>query len=297
MAEAEMLALIDAPDVLLAYPLTGPKLQRLSGLIQKYPGTQFSFLIDNAGTLSRIDETFRQSGLTARVYIDLNLGMNRTGIQPENALAFFIQTLSFPSLLVKGLHAYDGHIRDLDFETRTRHCHQAFEPVGPLKEAMEKLAGRSMTLIAGGTPTCFIHAAAGGRECSPGTFVFWDQGYQEQLPEQPFEWAALVLCRVISIPAPDLVCVDLGYKSVASENPLPRVYFLNAPQAVPVAHSEEHLVLKVQDASAFQIGDILYGVPRHICPTVSLYDQMQVIEKNRVTGSWKILARSRQITL
>lgn len=154
-----------------------------------------------------------------------------------------------------------------------------------------------MTLIAGGTPTCFIHAAAGDRQCSPGTFIFWDMGYREQLPEQPFQWAAVLLCRVISIPASDLICIDLGHKSVASENPLPRVYFLNAREALPVAHSEEHLVLRVPDAGIFHPGDILYGIPWHICPTVSLYEKMWVVEKERVAGSWNILARNRQITI
>ena len=117
----------------------------------------------------------------------------------------------------------------------------------------------------------------------------------EQLPEQPFEWAAILVSRVISIPSPDMICVDLGYKSVASENPLPRVYFLNAPEAIPIAHSEEHLVLKVPDAGQYKPGDILYGVPWHICPTVALYDKMFVVENNQVSGSYKVIARNREI--
>jgi D-serine deaminase-like pyridoxal phosphate-dependent protein len=157
--------------------------------------------------------------------------------------------------------------------------------------------GHSTILIAGGSPTCFIHAEAGGRECSPGTFVFWDKGYTENLPEQPFEWAAILVSRIISVPAPDMICVDLGYKSVACENPLPRVYFINAPEAIPTAQSEEHLVLKVPDSSKFSPGDILYGVPWHICPTVALYDKVLVVESNTIVGSWDVIARKREITL
>src|ERR1700693_4797604 len=44
IAEAEMLAMIKAPDVLLAYPPTAPKIKRLIRLIQKYPHTIFSCL-------------------------------------------------------------------------------------------------------------------------------------------------------------------------------------------------------------------------------------------------------------
>ena len=297
IAEAEMLALIQAPDVLLAYPPEGPKIKRLIRLIQSYPLTKFSCLADHPESVKILSRLFSDAGLTASVFIDLNLGMNRTGIQPANALKFYQQIISLPSILVLGLHVYDGNIRDRDEKTRTEKCLQAFAPVLVLKKELEKFAGHQMILVAGGSPTGFIHAAAGGRQCSPGTFVFWDKGYAEQLPEQPFEWAALLMCRIISIPAPDMITVDLGYKSVASENPQPRVYFLNAPDAIPGSHSEEHLVLKVPDSSLFKPGDILYGVPWHICPSVALYDKAHVVENNRVTGFWKVVARNREINI
>jgi D-serine deaminase-like pyridoxal phosphate-dependent protein len=297
IAEAEMLALIKAPDVLLAYPPAIPKIKRLIRLIQKYPNTHFSCLVDNANTAVAMSDLFSAANLTAGIFVDLNLGMNRTGVQPQNAITLFEQINSLPALQILGLHAYDGHIKDRDMKIRTEACLHAFEPVPKLKHALEEIVGYTTTLIAGGSPTCFIHAEAGDRECSPGTFVFWDKGYTENLPEQPFDWAALLLCRIISIPAPDMICVDLGYKSVASENPLPRVYFLNAPEAVPTAHSEEHLVLKVPDSGRFNPGDILYGVPWHICPTVALYDKALIVENNTIVGSWEIIARKREITL
>src|SRR4051812_31240775 len=45
IAEAEMLALIKAPDVLLAYQPVGPKGKRFIQLIKKYPATRFSCLV------------------------------------------------------------------------------------------------------------------------------------------------------------------------------------------------------------------------------------------------------------
>lgn len=297
IAEAEMLALIKSPDVLLAYPLSGPKINRFIDLIHTYPDTHFTCLVDNAGSALALSKSLVAAHLTGGVYIDLNLGMNRTGIQVENAHSLYQILIALPSIKVLGLHAYDGHIKDHDQKIRTEKCHQTFAPVLVLKRTLEKNVGHPMALIAGGSPTCFIHAAAGDRQCSPGTFIFWDKGYSEQLSEQPFEWAAVLLCRIISIPTPDLICVDLGYKSVASENPLPRVYFLNAPEAVPFAHSEEHLVLKVPDSKAFKTGEVLYGLPWHICPSVALYDKAFVVEHNLIKGFWKVIARNREITL
>jgi D-serine deaminase-like pyridoxal phosphate-dependent protein len=134
-------------------------------------------------------------------------------------------------------------------------------------------------------------------ECSPGTFIFWDKGYQQLLPEQPFLFASLVVTRVVSKPADDIATVDLGHKAIASENPITnRVYFLNSPDVLPIGHSEEHLVLKTAP-NELQVGDILYGVPHHICPTVALHETMGVIEKNKFTGSWNVVSRKRKITI
>ena len=297
IAEAEMLAMIQAPDVLLAYQPTGPKIRRLINLIEKYPATKFSCLVDYHLTAQALSQAFVKAGLRASVYLDLNLGMNRTGILPEKVKPLYQLLQQLPALDVLGLHAYDGHIKDHDLALRIERCRLAFEPVISLKKDLEKMSGRPLTLIAGGSPTCFIHGAFGDRECSPGTFVFWDKGYAEQLSEQPFVWAAVLMTRVISIPATDMICVDLGNKSVASENPQPRVFFLNALEAIPTLHSEEHLVLKVADSGKFQPGDLLYGIPWHICPSVALYDNALVVENNRITDTWKIIARSRAISV
>lgn len=147
----------------------------------------------------------------------------------------------------------------------------------------------------GGTPTFPIHAQRENVECSPGTFVFSDWGYKHLLPDEPFEYAALVISRVISIVDEHRVCTDLGHKSVAAENPLPRVHFLNAPGAEPIGQSEEHLVLRVEDSSQYTTGDVLYGVPVHICPTVALYDSASIIENGKKVAEWEVVARKRSI--
>src|SRR5690606_40431064 len=102
---------------------------------------------------------------------------------------------------------------------------------------------------------------------------------------------------VISLPTENLVCVDLPHKSIASENPLEtRVRFLNAKNLIPVSQSEEHLVLKASDSHNYKIGDILYGVPYHICPTVALYERMVPIYEGNPSGEWKVIARDKMLT-
>jgi D-threonine aldolase len=83
IAEAEMLAQCNAPDVLLAYQPLGPKLNRFISLIKKYPATKFSCLTDNTDAANEQSAAFVKNNLSVPVYFDLNVGMNRTGISPD----------------------------------------------------------------------------------------------------------------------------------------------------------------------------------------------------------------------
>src|SRR4030095_13208480 len=79
IAEAEMLGMCGAPDVLLAYHPLGPKLKRFIYLIGKYPNTRYSCLVDNESAASEQSAEFSANGFKVPVYVDLNVGMNRTG--------------------------------------------------------------------------------------------------------------------------------------------------------------------------------------------------------------------------
>jgi D-serine deaminase-like pyridoxal phosphate-dependent protein len=296
IAEAEMLAMAGAKDVLLAYQPVGPKIHRLLELISAYPTTTFSCLIDSIQAAEAIARIFSAAGKTISVFIDLNVGMNRTGISPGNqAMELYVSAAQINGITPVGLHAYDGHLRDSDITLRKQKADEAFKPVMELATQIADKGYAYPIIIAGGSPTFPIHAQRKGIECSPGTFIFWDWGYHTQLPEQPFLFAALLVTRVISIIDAHTLCLDLGHKSVAAENPLPRVQFLNVRGAEPVSQSEEHMVVSVQDSRSHKIGDIWYGVPVHICPTCALYDSVYVAEDKTIVDKWAVVARNRAI--
>ena len=297
IAEAEMLALSFAHDVLLAYQPTTPKLKRFLELIEKYPGTKFSCLVDNIVSAKNIGNEAIANNITIPVFIDLNVGMNRTGIAPgDKAIELYKACGNISGIQPIGLHAYDGHIRNPDITQRTIECDIAFEPVLQMQQILSDEGFPEPTIIAGGTPTFPIHIKGKNIECSPGTFIYWDKGYQLSCKEQPFIPAALVISRVISFPDDTKLCLDLGHKSIASENTLDkRVYFLNAPELKFVSQSEEHLVAEISKDHSYKIGDVLYGLPYHICPTVALFERSVIVENSKTVDEWKIIARDRKI--
>lgn len=299
IAEAEMLGMCNAVDVLLAYQPGGPKLQRFAELVKRYPHTQFSCLVDNKESALEQSTQFEKNHLQIPVFIDLNLGMNRTGIDPgAEAIELYKYCASLGGITISGLHAYDGHIRNADINARTIECDTAFSGVAKMKAEIIRCGLEAPLIIAGGSHTFPIHCKRNEVECSPGTFVYWDKGNSDYCPEQDFDVAALLISRIVSLPGINKICIDLGHKSVAAENPLVnRVFFLNAPETIAVSQSEEHLVLETKDSAVYKVGDILYGIPVHVCPTIALYESAFTVEQGRVTGEWDTPARARKITV
>jgi D-serine deaminase-like pyridoxal phosphate-dependent protein len=294
---------IGVADVLIAYQPVGPNVPRLAELVRAFPRTSFSVICDDAEAIAALSSMARGLGRDKNgradgsggieVLLDLDVGYHRTGV-PAGAEAVRLYGLiaRSPGLKPGGLHAYDGHICDSDVAARAAACDSAFAPVAALKRELEEAGLPVPRIVAGGSPTFGLHARRQGVECSPGTCVLWDAGYASKLPDLGFEPAALVLTRVVSKPGGNRLCLDLGHKAIASEMPPPRVRFLNLEDARPVMHSEEHLVVETA-YTQLKLGDCLYGIPWHVCPTVALHSEAVVIEKGRIAGRWKVAARDR----
>ena len=239
-----------------------------------------------------------EAELRMPVLLDVDCGMNRSGISPgPKAAQLYSLISSLPGLTAAGLHVYDGHIQDRDLATRVKRCQTAFAPVDELREQLSGSGLSVPKVVAGGTPTFPIHARRSDVECSPGTCIFWDYSYTTKLPDLEFVAAALLLTRVVSKPGLNRLCLDLGHKAVASENPPPRVQFLELSDANAVGHSEEHLVVETAQANDFPVGSCLYGIPWHICPTVALHSEAVIINHGKAEARWKISARDRKLTI
>ena len=297
IAEAEMCAVEGAPDVLLALAAVGPSVPRLCALIRQFPATRFATLADDTDAISALGHAACNAGLVIDVLLDLDCGQHRTGVQPDAGAALYRKIATTPGLRASGLHAYDGHILDANAETRRVHCEQAFAPVEVLRRQLENEGMPVRLLVAGGSPTFPFHASHPDRECSPGTTVLWDFGYADKFPDLPFLPAAVLLTRVISKPGANRLCLDLGHKAVAAENPHPRVRLLELPDAPAVMHSEEHLVIETPRAGEFAVGATLHGIPRHVCPTVALYSEATVVRSGRAVECWPIFARARRLNV
>jgi D-serine deaminase-like pyridoxal phosphate-dependent protein len=67
------------------------------------------------------------------------------------------------------------------------------------------------------------------------------------------------------------------------------------PELTPLKPSEEHLPMEVQAGfPAPAIGEKLYLVPRHVCPTVNNFDQALIVDEGRVVAVEPVSARGHE---
>jgi len=298
IAEAEMVAQAGGRDVLLAYQLVGPNIDRMARLIRAYPNTVFRSLSDHPDAARALSAGLGGIDQPHSVLIDLEVGMGRTGIQPgeaAEALAHLIQSL--PNLKLDGLHAYDGHLQIPDPQERKEAAVPGIQKTLRLRETLQAQGLELPILVMGGTPTFPVHAESRepGVECSPGSCVLHDHGYGSKFPDLPFVPAAVLLSRVISNPRPGRICVDLGHKAVAADPQGPRIRVLNVPDATLGGQSEEHLVIESPEAHRFPPGSLVFSLPTHICPTSALHRRVYVIDNGDLVDEWEVTARDRCI--
>ena len=285
-------------DVLIAYQPVGPNIERLVTLKDTYPDVHFSCVVDNETTIQSITNAATKYKLDIDLYLDIDNGMHRTVVADLTTMQALVEQISHsPGVTFAGLHVYDGHIHEPDLQLREQQCLADFEIVNELIGLLNDQNIIIPNLITGGTPTFPIHAQFKNRQLSPGTPLLWDNGYGEAFKDLPFKHAAVVMSRVISRPPDRKVCLDLGYKSIASEMSHPRVFLLNVDDYHIKNHSEEHMVLQFNHNKIPQIGDIIYGIPTHICPTVALYEDAYIIDNHEVIDKYTIQARKRTITV
>lgn len=301
IAESECAAMAGLPDVLLAYPIVGPNIFRFFNLMDRYPETSFSCLVDAPDVLNSIEEV----GKPITLFLDLDCGMHRTGIGPgETAIGIVQKIVESPILTFGGVHAYDGHIHDSSSEVRQARFEEAMQIVDEFLDSLSESGIDTPLVVSGGSPTFPMHAERSRNsqrpwQASPGTPVLWDAGYEEHYPEMGYTAAALLLTRVISKPTPGQISVDLGHKAVSAENPIAnRVRFPSLTDVEFLSQSEEHLVLRCAEAESLPVGTALVGIPYHVCPTVALHNEACVVRNGSATGErWEITARGRRLTV
>jgi D-serine deaminase-like pyridoxal phosphate-dependent protein len=189
---------------------------------------------------------------------------------------------------------------------RERAAHQGYDRLLELVAAVEQAGIAVEEVITSGTPAfpCALSyapfkQAAFIHRTSPGTVVYGDCTSAGQLPaEFGYQPAAVVIASVVSHPTAQRVTCDAGHKAVSADAGVPTCAVLGRPELLPHKPSEEHLPIDAPVGVVLPaIGEHLYLLPRHVCPTVNNFDHALIVEQGRIVRVEQVTARGHEAPL
>jgi D-serine deaminase-like pyridoxal phosphate-dependent protein len=288
-------------DVLLAYPVVGANAARVVELAEKNRSVRLSVLVENPR------QALAWKGSGVGVFIDVNPGMDRTGMAQGEiaAIVGLVREMDAAGVEFRGLHYYDGHVTAPAMEEREQAAHRNYARLMEIVTAIEHAGFPVGEVITSGTPAfpCaaayapfrsarFVHRA------SPGTVIYNDMSSLSQLPaEWGYQPAALVVSTVVSHPKANYLTCDAGHKAVSADAGVPTCAVAGRPDLVPLKPSEEHLPIEVKGGPRPEIGEALYLVPRHVCPTVNNFDDALIVTDQHFTAMERVTARGHEAPL
>jgi len=287
-----------ADDVLVAFAVVGGNAMRVMELAAQFPQVRISVLAESSAQAQLWPRT------SVGVFLDLNSGMNRTGIEAGHTEGM-IKLAKTLGENFRGLHWYDGHVSMIDPEERKAKAFAGYDQLMGVVDAFTRAGVAIGEVITSGTPSApygyqypgftgapFVH------RISPGTVVYCDLSSLKQLPDYGYVPAAVVMATVISHPTPGVITCDAGHKAVGVDSGVPNCTIIGHPELTPSKPSEEHLPFELK--AGFPppaIGQKLYLVPRHVCPTVNNFDQALIVDNGRIVALEPVSARGHESPL
>jgi D-serine deaminase-like pyridoxal phosphate-dependent protein len=199
------------------------------------------------------------------------------------------------------LHWYDGHISSGEPEEIRATAYKGYDRLMEIVKTVQAAGCQIEEVITSGTPVApYAYSYAGFTNAnfvhriSPGTVVYNDTSSLKQLDGFGYQPAAVVLSTVISHPLPERITCDAGHKSVSADAGVPTCAVIGHPELTPLKPSEEHLPVEGSVGATPAIGENLYLLPRHVCPSVNNFDEALMIVDGRVIGVERVNARGHE---
>ncbi len=291
LGEAEALVEAGIPSILIANEIVDPvKIARLAELAER---CQLIVAVDQADNLRQIAQSARQAGSRLNVLVEVNVGMNRCGVEPgQAALALAQQAAALEGVRFMGVMGYEGHtVNEPDREQRRQNVQQA---MGALVDSANLIRrqGVEVEIVSGGGTGTYAETGvfAGMTEIQAGSYVFMDTKYSKMgLPFQP---ALTLLATVISRPTPRRAVIDMGIKAATLENGLPEL--VSPAGARLIRLNEEHGILEVDlELADLRPSSRVELRPSHSCTTINLHERLYAMRGGRLEAIWPIEGRGK----
>jgi 3-hydroxy-D-aspartate aldolase len=298
IAEAEVMVRGRIPGLLITGEMVGqPKVARLMTVVNQAPETMV--VVDNPQNVAELQSAAWNAGIRLRVLIDLDIGQNRTGLQPGEAALGLAETISrSENLELEGICAYAGHVAHVvGFEERRAYSRTALAQAVETRNLLLRNGHRAQILTGASTGTYNIDPEVDGlTELQSGSYVFMDVEYRRIGAKsgavyEDFAPALCVLATVIHRSGHKAV-VDAGLKAFSTDRPFgPEPLEITGVKYEFAGDEHGRLILENPNRD-IQLGDKLLFIIPHCDPTVNLYDRFFCVRGDVVEDEWPIMERT-----
>lgn len=287
ISEAEVMAAGGITDIFVAYPLVAAsKIERAVRLSQA--GVRLIVGADSLEGAKRISDAAVREGVELEIRLEIETGLRRTGVRIDDAVQLAKQITALDGIRLTGIFTYRGAMYN---GTSTLDLRAAGHEEGLIMASVatvlrsEGLAIQDVSV--GSTPTAAYAAEVGGvTEIRPGTYIYQDRMQAAFGVSTIDDCAGAVMATVISRPSDDLIVIDGGSKTFATDvqpgtSPLYLQGFghiVGAPDAVLERMTEEHGMIRVRTDAVYRVGDVIRIIPNHICSTVNLHSFVYIAD-------------------
>ena len=287
VGEAEAMAAGGIADILIANEIVGrTKVQRL---VQVAANARIAVACDHEQNLRDISSAASDAGVTVDILVDINVGANRCGVSPEEAPTLAHLVVELPSVHLRGLMGYEGHVMGMQPEDKEAASAQAAHILAGAKRLVEA-SGCQVDIVSGGGSGNYWHATTLGsiNELQAGGGALMDISYQELMKLPDHEYALYLNAQVISTAVDDRVILDAGWKSTGRHTGLPTIASHTGTEVISL--NAEHTIVSVSPDVSLTHGDRVTLIPHYSDSTVLLHRDMYAVRDGIIEHIWQITA-------
>jgi D-serine deaminase-like pyridoxal phosphate-dependent protein len=302
-SEAEVFAEAGCADVVIAYPVVGAdKWARLARLARD---VRLTVNVDSGVQARGLSAAAVAAGVTILVQIEIDTGLHRVGIDPDDypRLAAFAGTIaSLPGLRLDGVTTHRGKFGDR--LARMTNAEAGHEEGGILVGLADRLRADGFpveNVTAGGTVTGpGVAEVPGVTEVRAGTYVFYDAMQVAYGAAEPEDVALTILATVVSTRRTGWVTVDGGTKTFSGDRFVvsggggdAEIARAVGVDAAVMRTTEEHGMVRLGEGVSVEVGQKLAFTPYHVCTAVNLATELVAVRGGVVEAVWPVAARAR----
>lgn len=299
--EAKVMAEHGIKDIFIAYPVIPEA--AINRVMEVNKMARLIVGVDSLEGARKLSEQARLHDQNIEIRLEVDTGLKRTGVQYENAIKLAMKIAGLGNLNLTGIYTFKGAMfkgePTMDLQ---KAGFEEGELMVSLADKMRDNGLQIQDISVGSTLTAKYAAQVDGiTEIRPGTYVFYDRMQANYDVCDLDDCAAKVIATVVSIPSDDLLIIDGGSKTFASDvqpgtKPLNMKGFgdiIGLPDAILERMTEEHGMVRVNSAHHLNIGDTVEVIPNHICSTVNLHNFVYMVDEEGSTEEVPVLARGK----